>query len=310
MVAVALLIVLWASEKAPPAPSIASGQFFCDTGFATGIHAWLQRKRSPVWLAPHAADSHHARVLSEISRHLDDFLGHADSADYPGAHNGLQIENSGSIARVCAAVDACEATLAQAARVPGTLLLVHHGLLWGGVRAFTGALKRKLKLAFDADLAVFSSHLPLDRHPRIGNNALLAKALGLKKCAPAFQSKGQPIGIIGTLECARGDFSRRLEKAVTGPVRLAPGGPMRVRRIGVVTGGAGDLVTDAAALGCDSFVTGEGAHHTYTLAEEVGVNLFYAGHYATETFGVMALARHVSRKFRMPWEFIPHPTGL
>ena len=275
----------------------------------------MNRFRSPVCradtrLAAPSGDGQCARVLSEIVRHLDELLNHANIGDYSGAQNGLQIENSGRVARVCAAVDACEAVLAEAARVPGTLLLVHHGLLWGGARAFTGALRRKLKLAFDADLAVFSSHLPLDLHAKLGNNALLAKALGLRKCASAFPAKGQPIGLLGNLDVSRAEFARRLEKAVGGAVKLAPGGPARARRVGVVTGGAGDLVVEAAALGCDSFVTGEGAHHTYTLAEELGVNLFYGGHYATETFGVKALAQHVARKFGTQWEFIHHPTGL
>ena len=252
-------------------------------------------------------------MLSEIVRHLEELLDHANVGDYPGAHNGLQIENGGrlsKISRVCAAVDACEAVLAEAARVRGTLLLVHHGLLWDGARSFTGALRRKLKLAFDADLAVFSSHLPLDLHAKLGNNALLAKALGLRKCAPAFSSKGQPIGLVGNVDVSRAEFARRIEKAVGGPVKIAPGASSRVRRVGVVTGGAGDLVSEAAALGCDAFVTGEGAHHTFTLAEELGVNLFYGGHYATETFGVKALAQHVARKFGTKWEFIHHPTGL
>jgi dinuclear metal center YbgI/SA1388 family protein len=249
-------------------------------------------------------------VLSKIVSHLEELLDHRSVGDYPGAHNGLQIENSGRVRRVCAAVDACEAVLAAAAGVPGTLLLVHHGLLWGGASAFTGALRRKLKRAFDSDLAVFSSHLPLDLHPKLGNNALLARALGLRKCSRAFPAKGQPVGFVGIASGIRRDFAKRLECAVGGPVKLAPGGPPRVSRVGVVTGGAGELVTEAAALGCDTFVTGEGPHHTYTLAEELGVNLFYAGHYATETFGVKALAAHVARRFRLRWEFIAHPTGL
>lgn len=249
-------------------------------------------------------------MLRKIVRHLDELLDHACVGDYPGAHNGLQIENSGKVSRVMAAVDACEAALAEAATVPGTLLLVHHGLLWGGAQPFTGALRRKLRLAFDGDLAVFSSHLPLDLHPKLGNNALLAAALGLRKCARAFSAKGQAIGLAGEVNATRTEFSRRLEKAVGGPVHLAPGGPARVRRVGVVTGGAGDMVADAASLGCDTFVTGEGPHHTFTLAEELGVNLFYGGHYATETFGVKALARHVAKKYRLEWEFIAHPTGL
>ena len=249
-------------------------------------------------------------MLSKIVRHTEELLNHAGIGDYPGAHNGLQIENSGRVARVCAAVDACEAVLAEASRVRGTLLLVHHGLLWGGTRAFTGALRRKLKGAFDADLAVLSSHLPLDLHRNLGNNALLAKALGLRKCARAFPSNGQPIGLVGEVSATRDEFARRIERVVGGAVKFAPGSSARVRRVGVVTGGAGDLVSEAAALGCDAFVTGEGAHHTFTLAEELGVNLFYGGHYATETLGVKALAQHVARKFRIKWEFIHHPTGL
>lgn len=249
-------------------------------------------------------------MLSEIVLHLENLLNHAHVGDYPGAHNGLQIENSGRVSRVCAAVDACEAVLAEAAGVPGTLLIVHHGLLWGGARAFAGAMRRKLKLAFDSDLAVFSSHLPLDLHAKLGNNALLAKALGLRKGEAAFPAKGQPIGLVGKVDVSRAEFARRCEKAVGCAVKLAPGGPARVCRVGVVTGGAGDLVADAAGLGCDTFVTGEGPHHTYTLAEELGVNLFYCGHYATETFGVKALVQHVARKFRKPWDFIHHPTGL
>jgi dinuclear metal center YbgI/SA1388 family protein len=249
-------------------------------------------------------------VLFRIVTHLEQLLDHKNIGDYPGAHNGLQVENSGRVARVCAAVDACEAVFAEAAKVPGTLLLVHHGMLWGGARRFTGALKRKLKCAFDGDLAVFSSHLPLDCHPRLGNNALLAKALGLRKTVPAFPSHGQAIGLIGETNVTREEFVRRLEKAVGGAVHFAPGSSSRVWSVGVVTGGAGGMVADAAAIGCDAFVTGEGPQHTFTLAEECGVNLFYAGHYATETFGVKALAQHVARKFRLKWEFIDHPTGL
>jgi dinuclear metal center YbgI/SA1388 family protein len=249
-------------------------------------------------------------MLRKIVLQLEQFLDHARIGDHPGARNGLQIENSGRVARVCAAVDSCEAVLAEASSIRGTLLLVHHGLLWGGAQPFVGALRRKLKLAFDSDLAVFSSHLPLDLHPKLGNNALLARSLGLRRCAPAFPAKGQPIGLVGTTETTRAELSRRLSEATGAPVHVAPGGPERVRRVGVVTGGAGDMVADAAALGCDTFVTGEGPHHTFTLAEELGVNLFYGGHYATETFGVKALAEHVARKFRLKWEFIGHPTGL
>ncbi len=248
--------------------------------------------------------------LADIVCHLAELLDHARVCDYPGAHNGLQFENSGAVTRVACAVDSCEAVLREAASVPGTLLLVHHGLLWGGAQPFTGALRRKVQIAVDGDLAVFSSHLPLDLHPTLGNNALLAKALGLKKTKPAFSAKGQMIGLVGDLATSRAALTKKLEAAVNGRVHVAPGGPDEIKRVGLVTGGAGREVATAAALGCDAFITGEGPHDSYTLAEELGVNLFYGGHYATETFGVRALAAYVAMKYRVPSHFIDHPTGL
>lgn len=249
-------------------------------------------------------------MLARIVTFLDGLLDHGRVGDYPGAQNGLQVENSGAVRRVCAAVDACEATIGRAAEVSGTLLLVHHGLLWGGAQPFTGALRRKLQTAFTADLAIYSSHLPLDLHAKFGNNALLAKAVGLKKGAPAFSAKGQNIGLVGELSDTREALQKKLASITGARVHLAPGGPKNVRRVGICSGGAGTEVTQAAELGCDTFITGEGPHHTFTLAEELGVNLIYAGHYATETFGVRALAEHVGKKFRLPWEFLDHPTGL
>ena len=248
--------------------------------------------------------------LAVIVRHLEQLLDHARIGDYLGAHNGLQFENSGTISRVACAVDSCEAVLREAAAVPGTLLLVHHGLLWSGAQPFTGALRRKVQLAIAGDLAIFSSHLPLDLHPQLGNNALLASALGLTKTTPAFSAKGQMVGLIGDLATTRTALAKKLEAAVKGRVHLAPGGTEKITRIGLVTGGAGREVAAAAALGCDAFITGEGPHDSYTLAEELGVNLFYGGHYATETFGVRALADYVAKKYRIPSHFIDHPTGL
>jgi dinuclear metal center YbgI/SA1388 family protein len=248
--------------------------------------------------------------LRSIVDHLDHLLAHDQVGDYPGAHNGLQIENSGAISQICAAVDACEAVLKQAAQESGTLLLVHHGMLWSGAQAFTGALRRKLQLAFTNDLALYSSHLPLDCHATLGNNAQLARLLGIQKRKPAFVAKGQPIGFAGALRTTRAALVRKLELALGGRVHVAPGGPERIRKIGICSGGSGSEVAQAAGLGCDTFLCGEGPHHTYTLAEELGVNLIYAGHYSTETLGVQALAAHVGKKFRLPWRFIDHPTGL
>lgn len=248
--------------------------------------------------------------LATITRHLDRYLRHAEVADYSGAWNGLQIENSGQVTKIGAAVDACAATIEMAAGKGIDLLLVHHGLFWGGVQPLTGTTRHKVKTALDTNLAIYSSHLPLDLHPEVGNNALLCRALGFKKCEPFFHSKGQAIGLQTKLSISRDELSRRLEKALGIKPHLCPGGPVKIGRIGVVTGGAGGEVAKAAAEGVDTFITGEGPHHSYTAAEELGMNLFYGGHYATETFGVKALAESLGKRYRIPWEFLDHPTGL
>ena len=248
--------------------------------------------------------------LAEVVEYLTHLLDHASVADWPNALNGLQVQNSGRVERIGAAVDACEATLTLAAERGITFLLVHHGLFWSGFQRVEGPVYRKLKLALDADMAVFSSHLPLDLHPRFGNNTLLSKVLGFKNLKPFFLEKGRYIGLQARHALDRAALCERLQVAVGGPVKLIPGGPTRTRRIGVVTGGAGGELAKAAAEGVDTFITGEGPHWTYPAAEELGINVLYAGHYATETFGVKALAAHLSRKYRVPWEFIDHPTGL
>jgi dinuclear metal center YbgI/SA1388 family protein len=249
--------------------------------------------------------------LQNLVTHLDSLLRTGEINDYPGAMNGLQISNEGPLRRIVAAVDACEPVIIEAARVKGTLLIVHHGLFWNGAQPVTGAFRRKIKAALDGDLALYSSHLPLDMHPKLGNNALLAKALGLRAVKPALPIKGQPVGLIGTISpISRDAFGARVGEAVGGVVHHAPGGSAKISKVLVVTGGAGSEVALAASLGVDAFVTGEGPHWSYTAAEEHGVNLFYAGHYATETFGVKALASHLSEKTGLPWSFLDHPTGL
>lgn len=248
--------------------------------------------------------------LSQLTTWLDATLRTAEIGDYSGACNGLQVANSGRVTRIAAAVDACEAVLAEAAARGADLLLVHHGLFWAGVQPITGAAYRKMKTALGGDLAIYSSHLPLDLHPRLGNTALLCRALGFKKTEPFFPAKGQPIGQKVRLSISLADLAVRLEKVLGSAPHLAPGGPARTACIGVVTGSAGAEIAQAVAEGVDTFITGEGPHHSYTLAEELGTNLFYAGHYATETFGVKALAEAASKRFRVPWEFIDHPTGL
>jgi dinuclear metal center YbgI/SA1388 family protein len=243
--------------------------------------------------------------LADLVTYLDTALRTAEIKDYPNAHNGLQLENAGEVTCVACAVDACEAVVDAAAAAGVDLLIVHHGFLWGGAQRVEGALYRKLARAMSAGMAIYSSHLPLDLHPKLGNNALLAKALGIRKTTPFLD-----VGVRATMDTPLHTLVDRVEQAVGAPVRVAPGGPDRVRALGIVTGGAGGEVAKAAACGVDTFLTGEGSHWTYTAAEELGVNLIYAGHYATETFGVKALGAEIERRFGIPWLFLDHPSGL
>lgn len=248
--------------------------------------------------------------LDEVAGFLDELLNIRQIGDYPAALNGLQVENSGGLSKIGAAVDACETVITEAASAGVDLLLVHHGLFWGGLSPLTGAAYRKTRILLEADMAVYSAHLPLDAHPRLGNNVLLAAQLGLEDGEPFYPSAGQPIGWKFDAEINREVLRNALEKAVGGTAHLAPGGPVVARKIGVVSGGAGGGLAKAAEAGVDTLITGEGPHWSFTAAEELGINLFYAGHYATETFGVKALAEEISKKFALPWQFIDHPTGL
>lgn len=248
--------------------------------------------------------------LTAIVKHCDHLLRTAEVGDYAGAVNGLQMENSGAVTRIAAAVDASLATVRLAIAARADLLLVHHGLFWSPAHPWTGKKRELLGLLIGNNVAVYSSHLPLDAHPRLGNNAQLCAALGLKKMKPFFESHGQTIGFQAVANVFRDELVKRLA-IVTGALpRVIPGGPKVCRRIGVVTGGAGGDLKQAGEAGVDTFITGEGPHWTYALAEESGVNVLYGGHYATETFGVKALAAVLSRKFKVPWVFLDHPTGL
>lgn len=249
-------------------------------------------------------------LLNDIVRHCDQILRTSEVSDYSGAVNGLQVENRGRINRIAAAVDASHATVRKAIDLRADLLVVHHGLFWSARHPWTGRNYELLRLLLDHDVAVYSSHLPLDMHPKLGNNILLSQALGLRNASPFFYDKEQHLGVQVRQKISRGTLEAKLTAALGGKVMVIPGGPETCQRIGIVTGGAGDELKRVASEGVDTFITGEGRHWTFALAEELGLNVFYGGHYATETFGVKALSEHLSAKFRIPWSFIDHPTGL
>jgi dinuclear metal center YbgI/SA1388 family protein len=248
--------------------------------------------------------------LKSVVQYCDRLLRTTRVKDYERACNGLQVENHGRVTRIAAAVDASLFTARLAAAAGADLLIVHHGLFWSPSHPWTGKRYELLRTLLESNLAVYSSHLPLDAHPKLGNNARLCAALGFKVLRPFFFDHGQHLGFQTRATISRDDLAARLERATSVPPRTLPGGPKVCKRVGVVTGGAGSDLQKAANEGVDTFITGEGPHWTYAVAEEMGINVLYGGHYSTETFGVKALAEHLSRRFGIPWEFVDHPTGL
>jgi dinuclear metal center YbgI/SA1388 family protein len=248
--------------------------------------------------------------LKTIVAHCDRMLRTAEIKDYERAANGLQVENRGTVTRIAATVDASLATIKLAIRAQADLLIVHHGLFWGASHPWTGKRYKLLQLLLKHNVAIYSSHLPLDAHPKLGNNAELCAALGLKKLRPFFFDHGQHLGFQSNQRISRSELGLRLQRATGDKPLIIPGGSDTCRRVGVVTGGAGGDLKKAADEGVDTFITGEGPHWTYAMAEELGINVLYGGHYATETFGVKALAAHLSQKYKLPWTFLDHPTGL
>ena len=247
--------------------------------------------------------------LTEIVEYADEYLRIRDIGDWENALNGLQIENSGRITKIGAAVDISTRVLTAAAKQGIDLLLVHHGLFWPGLQTVTGTFHRQLTLALENGIAVYSAHLPLDVHPIIGNNAQLAAALGLRSTTRFFEEKGQLIGLKARASISRDELVRKLEKSLGGKVKTFAFGPKKTKTIGIITGGAGSEIYRVAREKIDTFITGEAPHWAAVAAEELGINLILGGHYATETFGVKALAAHLSKRFKLPWEFLDFPTG-
>lgn len=223
------------------------------------------------------------------------------------SNNGLQIESAGRVSRVVAGVDASLRLFEEAVRQGADAVICHHGLSWGdSLKRITGLNHRLVSFALSHGLAVYAAHLPLDAHRRYGNNAQLCKALGLTRLKPAFIYHGNTIGFVGETPAnlPLSAFCERVRKAVSPNIHVLSFGARQIRRVGVVSGGAGDMVDQAADLGVDVFLTGEATLQGYNLAENLRQNVVFAGHYATETFGVRALAALVSTRLKIPSSFV------
>jgi dinuclear metal center YbgI/SA1388 family protein len=249
-------------------------------------------------------------TVDQLVDYCRDLLRIGEIEDWPNALNGLQVENSGTVTRIGAAVDASTRTIDAAIEQGINFLIVHHGLFWPGLQPITGGRRRMLERAFQHDLALYSAHLPLDIHSVLGNNARLASALGFEESEPFFELKGQCVGLKVKTQISREELAGKLEHSLGSPVKVFPTGPEQARTIGLITGGAGSEIYAIAREGIDTFITGEAPHWAAIAAEELGINLLLGGHYATETLGVKALAAHLADRFDLPWEFLDFPTGL
>jgi dinuclear metal center YbgI/SA1388 family protein len=246
----------------------------------------------------------------ELVAYLDGYLRVSEARDY--GENGLQVEGAAEIRSLAFAVDASRAAIEQAARVGAGMLIVHHGLFWGKPLRIVGAHRRRVKALLDADCSLYAVHLPLDRHPEVGNNAELARLLDLELAGPLGEAFGAPVGFVGEPRAplAFEELVARFRVVVGAPPLVQAGGPKIVRRVGIISGGAAGEIHAAVAAGCDTYITGETSHSAYHDAAELGISVIYGGHYATETVGLRALAKHVEARLGLPWVFIEGPTGL
>ena len=255
-------------------------------------------------------------MLEEIAAFLDDLLRTSEVPDYRGAMNGVQVENLGHITRCAVAVDASSRTIQGAIEQRANLLIVHHGLFWAGAQPIRGHVYERVRRLLAHDIAVYASHLPLDLHPTVGNNVLLAGELGLAPSSGFGRFESIEVGVKGTCDLPTSILAQRCEQVShrEGGHLVTVGVPpeRRTTRWAICTGAgaSSETLREARAAHIDTLIVGEGPHHTAIEAEELGIAVLYVGHYASETFGVRALGAEVERAFGIPWGFVAAPSGL
>ena len=242
-------------------------------------------------------------TAAQVARFCDLLTNRKNIADFEGSRNGLQHKGARPVRKVGAAVDAGAEVFAAAARRGVDFLIVHHGLFWDPARPLTGPAYERVATLVEGGCALYSSHLPLDAHPRLGNNALLARQVGLRPKRPFLVRDGEAIGCVADARLARAELRRRLEAAYPRVVAIECG-PERVGAVAFCSGSGNSAVPELGKAGADTLVTGELRDEWFNRAQEEGLNLYCCGHYATEVHGVRALAAELARRFRLPWEFI------
>lgn len=254
-------------------------------------------------------------TLNELNRYFNSFL-HKEDYDSDVSLNGIQISNSAPnekpITKVAFAVDACEATALKAAEAGAQVLFVHHGLFWGHCETITGAHYKRVAAFIKNDLALIAYHIPLDANEFVGNNFGIAKRIGLEKVRPFGKWRGMTLGAIGELsqELKIDELAQKLFPNGEKPSKILPFGKEMIKKVAVISGGAGEDFTQAVKIGADAYITGEVSHEDYHGIEESGINVIAGGHYNTETVGVQLVQRRLEEDKGLQTVFIDIPTGL
>lgn len=243
--------------------------------------------------------------LKHLVAWCDERVKRKEIADFPGSMNGLQVANNGEVTRIGAAVDAGMEPFKRARAAGVDFLIVHHGLFWSPPRPVTRSNYDKLKLLLDSNIAVYGAHLPLDCHPEIGNNALLIKKLGMEPGGTFLPYEGNDIAFLADCNDTRDALRAKLDTLFPGGVTAMEFGSKKPGRIAVLTGSGQSAVGELRKAGVDTLITGELKQQHFNQAQEEGLNLYCCGHYATETFGVCALAEEAAAQFGIDWEFFP-----
>lgn len=252
-------------------------------------------------------------TTDELNQYFYNLLEIRNFAEADPSQNGLQVDNSGKEVRKAAfAVDACMETIKRAAELGADMLFVHHGLFWGKSTLITGIHYKRIKALIDNDIALYAVHLPLDAHPRYGNNVGLAERLNLQELRPFGTWKKMQIGLFGSFEqdISLDEAVRRLCPDGEKILNILPFGKSKIKTAGIISGGGADEIHEAAALGLDLYITGEIKHSVYHTSLENKINVIAGGHYQTETVGVQLVAEKLARDCGLEVCFIDVPTGM
>lgn len=241
--------------------------------------------------------------LADVVHFCDERTRRSLIKDFPPAMNGLQVANRGAVRKIGATVDAGVVPFQLAVREGVDFLIVHHGLFWGSVAPVTGVNYKKLKTLIEGGCALYASHLPLDCHPEIGNNALLAKAIQLVPEQYFLEYEGNPIALMAKADIPRAELRQRLEKQFPRVIAVEFGSE-KPQRVAILTGSGSSVVEELAKNGVDTLITGELKQQHFNYAQEHRLNLYVCGHYATEVFGVRALAEEAARKFNLEYVWL------